>query len=279
MFTIMPIVKIKPTNNARRGMTVVKNAVSKKKREKSLCFGLKNSSGRNNRGVITAQNRGGGFKTVYRLVDFKQTTRLEQSAQVVAIEYDPNRTANIALIEYSDNVRAYILAAEGMKEGDTVVCAEQAPVRRGNRMMLKNIPASTEVYNIELSPNRGGQIVKSAGSYAILLGNDGEFAQIKLPSGEVRRVPNTCYASIGVTSNVEHGKTVVAKAGRFRLSGRRPHVRGKAKNPCDHPHGGGEGNTSIGLKRPKTPWGMPALGHKTRKKKNPTSKLIVRRRK
>lgn len=261
-------------------MTVVKNVVSKKKREKSLSFGMSNTSGRNNRGVITAQNRGGGFKKVYRVVDFKQTSHLDQGAQVIAIEYDPNRTANIALIEYSDTAKkSYILAAIGMKEGDKVICSEQAPIRRGNRTMLKNIPAATQVYNIELSPNRGGQIVKSAGAYAILLGNDGDYAQIKMPSGEVRRVPNTCYASIGVVSNVDHSKTVIAKAGRFRLAGKRPHVRGKAKNPCDHPHGGGEGNVSIGMKRPKTPWGMPALGHRTRNKKNPTSKLIVRRRK
>lgn len=276
----MPILKVKPTNNGRRGMTVIKRAVDKKKREKSLSFGFSNKAGRNNRGVITAQNRGGGFKKVYRLVDFKQCSKLDQSAQIVAIEYDPNRSAYIALIEYSETAeKAYILAAEGMKAGDEVVCSEAAPIRIGNRLKIKNIPASTQIYNIELSPGRGGQVVKSAGAYAILLGFDGEFAQVKLPSSEVRRVSGECYASIGVTSNVDHGKIVGAKAGRFRLQGKRPHVRGKAKNPCDHPHGGGEGNTSIGLKRPKTPWGMPALGHKTRRKKNPTSKLILRRRK
>ena len=276
----MAITKVKPTNNARRQMTVIKRAVDKKKREKSLCFGMPSAAGRNNRGIITAQNRGGGFRKIYRLVDFKQTSKLGQRAQVVAIEYDPNRSAYIALIEYAETQeKAYILAAEGLKSGDNVMCAESAPIRSGNRLKIKNIPAATQIYNIELNPGRGGQIVKSAGTYAILLGVDGDYAQLKLPSGEVRRVMSECFASVGIASNVEHGKVVVAKAGRFRLSGKRPHVRGKAKNPCDHPHGGGEGNVSIGMVRPKTPWGMPALGHKTRKKKNPTSKLIVRRRK
>lgn len=276
----MSIIKIKPTNNARRGMTVIKREVTNAAREKSLSFGVRRTAGRNNRGVITSGNRGGGFKRVYRVIDFKQTSRLDQNAQVIAIHYDPNRTANIALIEYSDTAeKSYILSAEGMKIGDKLICAESASIRNGNRMKLKNIPASTQIYNVELSPNRGGQIIKSAGSYGILLGSDSAYAQIKLPSGEVRKVSLDCYASIGVVSNVDHNKIVTSKAGRFRLAGNRPHVRGKAKNPVDHPHGGGEGNVSIGLTRPKTPWGMPALGHKTRKRKNPTSKLIVRRRK
>lgn len=275
----MSVIKIKPTSSSRRHMTVIKKTVSSKKREKSLCIGIANQAGRNNRGVVTAQNRGGGFRKVYRMVDFKQTSFMGKSATVDAIEYDPNRTAYIALIRYADGQKAYILAPEGLKIGAEIICDEAVAVKRGNRMKIKNIPLSTQIYNIELNPGRGGQIVKSAGNYAILLGMDGQFAQIKMPSGEVRKVLSDCFASVGVVSNVDHSKIVVARAGRVRLSGRRPHVRGKAKNPCDHPHGGGEGNTSVGLVRPKTPWGMPALGHKTRKKKNPTSKLIVRRRK
>ncbi len=275
----MPVIKAKSTSNARRQYSVLKNNVDKKAREKSLCFGMVNKSGRNNRGVITAQNRGGGFRKVYREVDFKQTSRLGQKAEIIAVEYDPNRTANIILVKYADESKSYLLAAAGLKAGDTVICDDAAPIRIGNRLRLKNIPASTQIYNVEMDPGKGGQIAKSAGNYVILLGTDGDFSQIKMPSGEVRRVPSDCFASIGVTSNIEHSKVVISKAGRFRLMGKRPHVRGKAKNPCDHPHGGGEGNTSIGMVRPKTPWGMPALGHKTRNKKKPTSELIVRRRK
>lgn len=275
----MPVIKTKPVNNALRQHSVLVFGVAKKKREKSLCLGIAKSCGRNNRGIITAQNRGGGARKVYRMVDFKQTSFLGKVATISAVEYDPNRTSNIALIQYEDGQKSYIIAAHGMKEGDKVVCDEKAPIRLGNRMKLKNIPLSTEIYNVELDPGRGGQIIKSAGSRAILLAVDDDFAQIKLPSGEVRRVSSECFASVGIVSNTDHSKVVISKAGRKRHMGVRPHVRGKAKNPCDHPHGGGEGNTSIGLKRPKTPWGMPALGHKTRKKKKPTSKLIVRRRK
>lgn len=275
----MGIVKIKPSSTSRRHMTVIKNTVANKKREKSLCYGMSKSAGRNNRGVVTAQNRGGGFKQVYRMVDSKMISKKGIEANVVAIEYDPNRTANIALIEYVNGEKSYILAAHGMETKSKIICDDSTPTRIGNRMMLKNIPLSTQIYNVELNPGRGGQVVKSAGSYAILLSIDEKFAQIKMPSGEVRRVLSDCFASVGVVSNIDHSKIVIARAGRMRLAGRRPHVRGKAKNPCDHPHGGGEGNTSIGLVHPKTPWGMPALGHKTRHKKNPTSQLITRRRK
>ncbi len=275
----MPIKRIKSTGNARRHMTVLKMGTNKKQREKSLCFGISKKSGRNNRGVITAQNRGGGHKKIYRDVDFSQVKFLGESARVVAIEYDPNRTANIALIEYTSGIKSYILAPVGLKEGDNIVCDNETAVLTGNRMRLENIPASTEVYNIEFNPQQGGRIVKSAGSRATLLGFDQEFALLKLPSAEVRKIKKTCFASIGAVSGQDHNKVVIAKAGRFRLSGRRPHVRGKAKNPCDHPHGGGEGNVSIGMVRPKTPWGMPALGHKTRNKKKSSNEMIVRKRK
>lgn len=275
----MPIVKTKPTNNSLRQHSVLFFDITKKKREKTLCIGMPKMSGRNNRGVVTAQNRGGGARKVYRIIDFKQTSRLGDNATVVAIEYDPNRTSNIALVEYDDGQKSYLIAANGMKVGDKLLCDDKTEVKIGNRMRLRNMPLSTEIYNVELNPGRGGQIVKSAGSRAVLLGIDSDFAQIKMPSGEVRKVPSDCFASIGIVSNIDHSKVVISKAGRKRHMGVRPHVRGKAKNPCDHPHGGGEGNTSIGLKRPKTPWGMPALGHKTRKKKKPTSTLIIRRRK
>lgn len=275
----MTIVKTKPTTNALRQHTVLVLGLNKKKREKSLSFGIVNKAGRNNRGVITANNRGGGTRKVYRVIDFKRTSYLAMKAEVVSIEYDPNRTANIALIRYENGDNSYIIAPEKLKIGSEVICDEKTPVKVGNRMKLMNIPPSTEIYNIELNPMQGGKIVKSAGSRAILLGSDGNFTQVKLPSGEVRKISSDCYAEIGVVSNVDYNKVVISKAGRKRLMGIRPHVRGKAKNPCDHPHGGGEGNTSIGMKRPKTPWGMPALGHKTRKHKKPTSKLILKRRK
>ncbi len=275
----MAIVKTKPTINALRQHTVLVLGTNKKKREKSLSYGIVNKAGRNNRGVVTAKNRGGGARKVYREVDFKRTIYLGMKATVIAIEYDPNRTANIALIRYENGHNSYIIAPEKLKIGSEVICDEKTPVKVGNRMMLKNIPPSTEIYNIELNYMQGGKIVKSAGGRAILLGTDENFTQIKLPSGEVRKISSDCMAEIGVISNADHNKVVISKAGRKRLMGVRPHVRGKAKNPCDHPHGGGEGNTSIGMKRPKTPWGMPALGHKTRKAKKPTTKLILKRRK
>lgn len=275
---VVMIKTIKPTNNARRLMTYLVTGTDKKKREKSLCFGMTNNSGRNVHGHITAQNRGGGSRKVYRLVDFSQISYASSPAEIVAIEYDPNRSANIALIQYQDGKKSYILAATGMEKGQSVICDENTPVQIGNRCQLVNIPPSTQIYNIELSPGRGGQIAKSAGGYAVLMGFDGEYAIIKLASSENRKIRSNCYASIGVVSNIDHNKVVVSKAGRFRATGNRPHVRGKAKNPCDHPHGGGEGNVSIGMVHPKTPWGMPALGHKTRNRKKASSNLIIRRR-
>lgn len=274
----MPIKVIKPTSNARREMSVLIASLDKKRPEKSLTFRLNKKSGRNCYGRLTALNRGGGSKTMYRLIDFKQCDTMGKKAKVIALEYDPNRTANIALLEYGDGEKRYVIAPEGLKKNDIISCDEKTSIKVGNRLKLKNIPPSTQIYNIELQPGKGGQIVRSAGAYAILLGVDKQYAQIKMPSGEIRKVLSENFASIGVVSNTDHSKVSIGKAGRVRLSGRRPHVRGKAKNPCDHPHGGGEGNTSIGMTHPKTPWGMPALGHKTRSKSR-SNRLIVKKRK
>jgi len=197
----------------------------------------------------------------------------------LSLEYDPNRTANIALVKYEDGSLSYVLAADKLKVGSSIICGEKQPIRVGNRMKLKNIPSSTEIFNLELKPGSGGSAVRSAGASAVVLGVDGKYAQIRMPSGEVRKVLKECFASIGSLSNSDHIKEMIGKAGRKRLMGIKPHVRGKAKNPIDHPHGGGEGGTGIGMKYPKTPWGMPALGHKTRKKNNKSSRLIIEKRK
>lgn len=269
----------KPTGNARRHISFVKFEVAKEKPKKGLTHGKNRISGRNNHGRITVRNRGGGSKRLYREVDFSQMLVLNKSAKVMSLEYDPNRSANIALIQYENGQNSYILAPEKLKIGTNIVCSEKTAVRVGNRMKLKNIPPSSEIFNVELTDKFGGQIARSAGSKVILLGIDGNFAQIKMPSGEIRKVSSKCYASVGNASNQDHSKEVVGKAGRKRSFGRRPHVRGKARNPVDHPHGGGEGGTSIGMPHPKTPWGMPALGHKTRKRKNKSSNLILQKRK
>jgi large subunit ribosomal protein L2 len=269
----------KPTGNARRQISFVKFEIDKEKPEKSLIYGKRRISGRNNYGRITVRNRGGGSKRLYREVDFSQFYVSGKTAKVLSIQYDPNRSAHIALVQYEDGLKSYILAPEKLKSGMNIICSEKTAIKIGNRMKLKNIPPSSEVCNIELSGQFGGQIARSAGSRATLLGVDGNFAQIRMPSGEVRRVSCECYATIGNASNQDHSKEVIGKAGRKRSFGRRPHVRGKAKNPVDHPHGGGEGGTSIGMPHPKTPWGMPALGHKTRRRKNKSSKLILQKRK
>lgn len=269
----------KPTGNARRQLSFVKFDVSKEKPEKALSYGKKRISGRNNYGRITVRNRGGGSKRLYREVDFSLMSVLDKSAKVISLEYDPNRSANIALVQYEDGQKSYILAPEKLKIGSSIVCSEKTAVRVGNRMKLKNIPPSSEIFNVELIGQYGGQIARSAGSKVTLLGVDGNFAQIRMPSGEVRKVSAECYASMGNVSNQDHSKEMIGKAGRKRSFGRRPHVRGKAKNPVDHPHGGGEGGTSIGMPHPKTPWGMPALGHKTRRKNKQSSKLILQKRK
>ncbi len=277
----MPIKMIKPTTNARRSITYLDNSgIDKVKPEKSLTIGKTRISGRNSAGQIVCYGRGGGAKKAYRMVDFSLLKHLGQKATVKSIEYDPNRTANIALIEFENNELAYILAPDSIKKDSTLICDESAPIRVGNRMKLKNIPVATQIHNISMTPGKKGQICRSAGSFAILVGTDEKYAQLKMPSGESRRVLVENYATIGIVSNIDHSKVVVGKAGRSRFAGKRPTVLGKSKNPCDHPHGGGEGHCPIGIKKgPKTPWGALALGPRTRNKKKPSQKLILSRRK
>lgn len=275
----MAIKIAKPIGNARRKLSFMIFDVDKKRPLKSLTTGKKRISGRNNNGRVTVRGRGRGAKRLQRMIDFKQISHLDLNAEVKSIEYDPNRSANIALIEYENGELSYILAPNKLKVGTNIICSEKTPVRVGNRMKLANIPSSTQIFNIEIKEGGGGQIVRSAGSNAVLLGVDGQFAQIRIPSSEVRKVSKECYATIGSPSNLDHSKEMIGKAGRQRWAGIKPHVRGKAKNPVDHPHGGGEGGTGIGLKYPKTPWGMPALGHKTRKINRKSNTLIISRRK
>jgi large subunit ribosomal protein L2 len=272
----MAIKILKPNNAGRRHISVVvHNAVTTTQKPlKALVVGKWRSSGRNARGVITAQHRGGGVKQSWRLVDLKQT-KLGIPALVKTIEYDPNRSAYIALVNFLDGTRTYLLAPDGLKVGDKIVCNVNTKIKTGNRLLLKNIPTGVPIYNIELQPGRGGQIVRSAGSSAMILGFDKGFAQIKLPSGEIHLVPEMCFASIGIVSNLDHNNITLGKAGRVRMMGWRPRVRGKAKNPVDHPHGGGEGNSPIGLKHPKTPTGKPTKGYKTRSKKK-SNKYIIK---
>lgn len=253
--------------------------VTKRTPEKSLTKTLKKHSGRNNQGKITVRHRGGGHKRRYRLVDFKQL-RFDDPATVIAIEYDPNRSARIALIEYTDKSKAYILAADGIRVGQILVSTEKnADLKPGNRMPLGEIASGSLVHNIELVPGRGGRIVRSAGASAVVMSQDEGFVQIKLSSGEIRKFDERCRASIGKVSNPDWGNIRWGKAGRMRHRGIRPTVRGKVMNPVDHPHGGGEGNQPIGLKHPKTPQGKPALGVKTRNPKKSSSKYIISRRK
>ncbi|MBU1082868.1 50S ribosomal protein L2 [Patescibacteria group bacterium] len=273
----MVVKVLKPTSPGRRNMSViVRSAVLTKKPSvvKKLVKGIKRRSGRNNRGVITIRSRGGAAKRKFRTIDFKQT-KLGIPASVKSIEYDPNRSAYIALICFLDGEKSYILAPANLKVDDKVVYNENTKIKVGNRLILKNIPSGVAIHNIELQPGGGGQLVRSAGSSAMLAGFDRGFAQVKMPSGEIRIIPENAYASIGAVSNPDYSNVRVGKAGRKRLMGRRPRVRGKAKNPVDHPHGGGEGNTSIGLKHPKTPWGKPTLGYKTRKR-NKSNKHIIK---
>jgi len=254
-----------------------KDVLTKKKPEKSLLSPLKKRGGRNRAGRITVRHRGGGAKRRYRLIEFGQEKQ-DQPAKVKAIEYDPNRTSYIALISYNDGTKKYILAPLGLKPGDEVVFSEKTPVSLGNRMRLENIEPGTFIHNIELFPDTGGKLARSAGTYAQVLAHEGKYTQLKMPSGEIRKVLGKCFASIGQLSRAEHRFQKDRKAGNSRMKGRRPKVRGSAMNPVDHPHGGGEGKAPIGLKHPKTPWGKPALGVKTRKKKW-TDKLIIKRRK
>ena len=273
----MPVKKLKPTSPGRRNMSVADfSGLSKNRPEKSLSKGKKSTSGRNSSGRITIRHRGGGHKRLLRLVNFKRTEKAGVPGKIASLEYDPNRTARIALIHYKDGDKRYMLAPEGLKEGDEVVCAERTKVKLGNRMQMKHIPSGYKIYNVEMSIGHGGSIVRSAGSSATLVGRDTKFAIVEMPSGEMRRIHEECYASIGTVSNSEHSLIRIGKAGRMRWMGRRPQVLGKSMNAVDHPHGGGEGHSPIGLKAPKTPWGKKALGVKTRNKKKQSSKLIIR---
>ena len=276
----MPVRKYKPTTPGRRGMSVNSfEEITVKKPEKSLLRVRNQKSGRNNQGRITVRHRGGGAKRQYRVVDNKRYEKLNIPAKVKSIEYDPNRTAFIALLIYADGEKRYIVAPHGLKAGDKVICSEKAKIKPGNCMQIKSIPVGFDIYDLEMKTGKGVQAIRSAGSSGKVMSLDSELAQIMMPSGEVRYVPKECYASIGAVSNIDHSNIVIGKAGRMRHMGRRPQVLGKAMNTADHPHGGGEGGCPIGLKHPKTPWGKPALGVKTRKKNKETNRLIVKKRK
>ena len=252
--------------------------LTKKKPEKRLLLSLKKKAGRNSSGRITVRHRGGGAKRLYRIVDFGQE-KIDKKAKVIALEYDPYRTAFLILLEYEDGDKRYRIAPFDLKVGDEVICSEKNEIKKGNRMKIKNILVGTIVYNIELEPGRGGKIVRAAGAGAKVLAHEGKYTNLQMPSSEIRKVLQECYATIGTVSYPEWRYVKVGKAGRSRLKGRRPTVRGSAMNPVDHPHGGGEGKAPIGLKYPKTPWGKHALGVKTRKKKKWTNKYVIKRRK
>ncbi|KXB46238.1 ribosomal protein L2 [Tissierellia bacterium KA00581] len=274
----MAIRKYKPTSAGVRGMSVSTfEEITKREPEKSLVVSLSKSGGRNSLGRVTVRHRGGGAKRKYRIIDFKRN-KDGIPAKVASIEYDPNRTANIALLHYVDGEKRYILAPEGLKVGAVVESGEHADIVVGNALKLKDIPVGTNVHNIELKPGKGAQLVRSAGSEAQLMGKEGKFAQLRLPSGEFRLIHLECKATVGQVGNLTHELITVGKAGRSRHMGKRPHVRGSVMNPVDHPHGGGEGRTPVGRPAPSTPWGKPALGLKTRKKNKKSNKFIVRRR-
>lgn len=275
----MAVKRFKPTSPGRRFATVSTfEEITKTEPEKSLLAPLKKQAGRNSYGRITVRHQGGGHKRAYRIIDFKRN-KDDVPAKVAGVEYDPNRTANIALLHYADGEKRYILAPLGLRTGQTVVSGIKVEVRPGNAMPLRSIPVGTFVHNIEMKRGHGGQLARSAGTAAQLSAKEGEQAFIRLPSGEVRLVPLDCRATIGQIGNIEHENLTIGKAGRSRWLGRRPTVRGSVMNPCDHPHGGGEGRAPIGLKRPVTPWGKPTLGYKTRKKNKDSDRLIIRRRK
>ncbi|NLU35856.1 MAG: 50S ribosomal protein L2 [Clostridiales bacterium] len=275
----MAIKKYKPTSPARRHMSVSAfEEITKKTPEKSLVVTLKRKAGRNVQGRITVRHRGGGAKRKYRIIDFKRD-KDGVPAKVAAIEYDPNRSANIALLNYADGEKRYIISPHGLKVGDTVVSGPDADIKVGNALPLRNIPVGTVIHNIELVAGKGGQLVRAAGNSAQLMAKEGDFAQIRLPSGEVRLVHAECRATIGQVGNVDHENISIGKAGRKRHMGFRPSVRGSVMNPSDHPHGGGEGRSPIGMPSPVTPWGKPTLGYKTRKKRKKSDKYIIKRRK
>jgi len=271
--------KYKATSPGIRGMAVSAfEEVTKTEPEKSLLVTLNKTAGRNAHGRITSRHRGGGATKKYRIIDFKRN-KDDIPGKVAGIEYDPNRTANIALINYADGEKRYILAPKGLKVGDTIESGINADIKTGNTLPLENIPVGTIVHNIELQPGKGGQMARSAGSQAQLMGKEGKYAQLRLPSGEFRLVRKECRATVGQVGNVEHENLTIGKAGKSRHMGIRPKVRGSAMNPVDHPHGGGEGRTSIGMPSPLTPWGKPTLGKKTRVKNKKSNKYIVRGRK
>ena len=274
----MAIKKYGPTTPGRRGMTVTDYSVlSKVAPERSLLEPMKKHSGRNNTGRITVRHQGGGNRTKYRVIDFKRQ-KTDIPATVKTLEYDPNRSAFIALVEYTDGVKSYIIAPDGLKVGDVVVSSKSADIKPGNCLPFENIPVGTIIHNIDLHPGNGAQLVRAAGVSAQLMAKEGGDAQIRMPSGEVRIVRTNCMATIGQVGNIEHENINIGKAGRKRHMGWRPTVRGSVMNPNDHPHGGGEGRAPVGRPGPVTPWGKPALGYKTRKGKNPTNKFIVKRR-
>ena len=274
----MAIKKYKPTTPGRRGMTVTDySALSKVAPERSLLEPMKKAAGRNNTGRITVRHHGGGNRTKYRVIDFK-SDKLDMPAVVKTLEYDPNRSAHIALVQYEDGEKRYILAPLGLKAGHKIMTGPDADILPGNALPIANIPVGTVLHNIELHPGNGAQLVRAAGTAAQLMAKEGNDAQIRMPSGEVRIVRTNCYATIGQVGNIEHENINIGKAGRKRHMGWRPTVRGSVMNPNDHPHGGGEGRAPVGRPGPVTPWGKPAMGYKTRKGKNPTNKFIVKRR-
>lgn len=274
----MAIKTYKPTTPSRRNMSVVDySSLSKVAPERSLLEPMNKNSGRNSYGRITVRHRGGGNRRKYRVIDFKRN-KFDIPAEVLTIEYDPNRSAHIALIQYEDGVKSYITAPEGLKIGSKVVAGTDVDIVAGNALPLENIPVGTMIHNIELYPGNGAQLARSAGNGAQLMAVEGRYALLRLPSGELRKVLSNCMATVGVVGNAEHANVSIGKAGRKRHMGWRPTVRGSVMNPCDHPHGGGEGKAPIGRPGPVTPWGKPALGYKTRSKKKKSNKMIVRRR-
>ncbi|ADH97667.1 50S ribosomal protein L2 [Salisediminibacterium selenitireducens] len=275
----MAIKKYKPTTNGRRGMSVLDfQEITTDKPEKSLLAPIHKRGGRNNQGKLTVRHQGGGHKRQYRVIDFKRD-KDGIPGRVATIEYDPNRTANIALINYADGEKRYILAAKNMKVGQEIMSGKDADIKMGNALQLKDIPVGTIIHNIELRPGKGGQLVRSAGADAQVLGKEGNYVLVRLRSGETRLILATCRATIGQVGNIEHELVTIGKAGRSRWLGKRPTVRGSVMNPNDHPHGGGEGRAPIGRKSPMSPWGKPTLGYKTRSKNKESNKYIVRRRK
>ena len=275
----MGVKRFKPYTPSRRNMTVSDfSEITKKTPEKSLITTKKEKAGRNAQGKITVRHQGGGNRQKYRIIDFKRN-KVDMPATVIGIEYDPNRSANIALIQYEDGEKAYILAPVGLTDGATVVSGDKADIKPGNCMKIENIPVGTMIHNIELNPGQGGKLVRAAGQEAQLMAKEGKYAHVRLPSGEMRLILSTCRATIGTVGNADHENVKLGKAGKTRHLGIRPTVRGSVMNPVDHPHGGGEGRAPVGHSGPMTPWGKPALGYKTRNKKKKSNKFIVKRRK